>query len=362
MARSRRSEALFNDARATEDALRDALHRLSARLSGRSARRGSVAEDVLGLATGPLGQTVLAGAATRALRSYPLATVLVGAGLAWLALAPRREDRLTDTVADTIEDWHARADAARDAARDRLAALYDEMSERGADAAAFARKKATVTADLAADLADAFAHGLQDMTAEAADRIIAARERAYAAFASGAEAVEDRVEDLDDDARDDRTLLRRHPVASAAVALALGAALATALQANRRDGESLRDSASDLMAKARKAFDHERDRANDALSEAASALRERGTEAALAMVSDLSAILERARGTGQDLAEDLAENLGDAAEDAEEAVRKTARRAAAKVNGAAKRVTTPSRNRRNAAQKLADKLTGGRPN
>lgn len=353
MARSRKSEALFSEARATEDALRQAISRLSGRLTGR--RDG--AEDLLGLATGPLGQTVLATAATRALRSYPLATVLVGAGLAWLTLAPRREDSVTDRVSDAIEEWQARADDAREAARDRLAALYDDLHDRGTDAAAFAREKATVTADLAADLAAAFSHGLSDMSQDAADRIIAARERAYAAFASGTEAVEDKIEDLIDDT-DDRNILRRHPVASAAVAVALGAALATALQANRRDGDSLADSAENLLRKARKTFDAERASASRAFGEAASALRARGTEAALAMVSDLTAILEAARDKGNDLAEDL----DDAAEEVEETVRKTARRAQTKINGAAKRVSAQTRSRRAATQKLADKLTGGRVN
>ncbi|MDR7125661.1 hypothetical protein [Pseudotabrizicola sp. 4114] len=353
MARSRKSEALFNEARATEDALRAALGRLTGRLTG--SRNSS--DDLLGLATGPLGQTVLATAAARALRTYPLATVLVGAGLAWLTFGPRSEDSLTDRVSDTIEDWQARADDAREAARERLSALYDDMAERGHDAAEFAREKATVTADLAADLASAFGHGLSDMTSDAADRIIAARERAYAAFASGAEAVEDKYDELTEEA-DDRNILRRHPVASAAVAVALGAALATALQANRRDGESLADSAENLMAKARKTFDTERTAAGRALGEAASALRTRGTEAALAMVSDLSDILENARDKGRD----MAGSVEDMADDVEETARKTTRRAAAKVNGAAKRVSAQTRSRRSATQKLADKLTGGRAN
>ncbi|MFN4156443.1 MAG: hypothetical protein ACK4HF_17495 [Paracoccaceae bacterium] len=357
MARSRKSEALFNESRATEDALRAAFGRLTGRLTGRN----DTSDDLLGLATGPLGQTVLATAAARALRSYPLATVLVGAGLAWLTFGPRHDENLTDRVADTIEDWQARADDAREAARERLSALYDDMSERSHDAAAFAREKATVTADLAADLASAFGHGLSDMSADAADRIIAARERAYAAFASGAEAVEDKFDEWTEEA-DDRNFIRRHPVASAAVAVALGAALATALQANRRDGESLADSAENLMAKARKAFDTERNAAGRAIGEAASALRARGTEAALAMVSDLTDILEKARDTARDTGRNVADAVEDVAEDVEETARKTSRRAADKVNDTAKRVSAQTRSRRRATQKLADKLTGGRPN
>ena len=353
MARSRTSEALFHEARATEDALRAALGRLSGRLTGRR----NATDDLLGLATGPLGQTVLATAATRALRSYPLATVLVGAGLAWLTFAPRHEQSLTERVSETIDDWQAKADDARDAARERLEALYDDVADRGADAAAFAREKATVTADLAADLAAAFGHGLSDMGSDAADRIIAARERAYAAFATGAEAVADKLDDLtDDDQPDERNFLRRHPVASTAVAVALGAALATALQANRRDGESLAESAEALLAKARKTFDTERTAAGRAMGQAASALRSRGTEAALAMVSDLTEILENAREKGHD----AAEAVEDVADDIGQSVRKSTRRAAEKANGVAKRVSAKTRNRRSATQKLADKLTRGR--
>ncbi|MDP2081464.1 MAG: hypothetical protein U0934_03345 [Pseudotabrizicola sp.] len=353
MARSRTSEALFNEARATEDALRAALGRLTGRLTGRR----DTSDDLIGLATGPLGQTVLATAAARALRTYPLATVLVGAGLAWLTFGQRREETLADRVSDTIEDWQARADDAREAARDRLTSLYEDMSDRGADAAAFAREKATVTADLAADLAAAFGHGLSDLGDEAADRIIAARERAYAAFASGAEAVEDQIDHLRDDA-DDRNFLRRHPVASAAVAVAVGAALATALQANRRDGETLAESAEALMAKARKAFDTETTAAGRAIGEAATALRARGSEAALAMVADLTDILEGVRDKGRD----VADSVEDAAEDLEASVRKSTRRAADQVNSAAKRVSAQTRSRRKSTQKLADKLTRGRAN
>ena len=364
MTRSRKSEALYNEARVTEDALRAALGRMAGRLTGRRDARDSSADDLIGLATGPLGQTVLAATAARAMRSYPLATVLVGAGLAWLtfgarheAFGARHEESLTDRVADTLEDWQARADDAREAARERLTALYEDMSDRGSDAAAFAREKAAVTADLAADLASAFGHGLSDLSSDAADRIIAARERAYAAFASGAEAIEDQIDDLTE-TEDDRNILQRHPVASAAVAVALGAALATALQANRREGESLAQSAESLLAKARKTFDTETTAAGRAIGEAASVMRARGTEAALAMVSDLTDILEGARDTGRD----AADAVEDAVEEVEASVRKTSRRAAAKVNGAAKRVSAQTRNRRTATQKLADKLTRDRAN
>ncbi|MDO9637736.1 MAG: hypothetical protein Q7J44_04275 [Pseudotabrizicola sp.] len=358
MARSRKSETLYNEARVTEDALRAAFGRMAGRLTGRRSSDSS-ADDLIGLATGPLGQTVLATAAARALRSYPLATVLAGAGLAWLAFGTRHEESLTDRVTDTLEDWQARADDAREAARERLTALYEDMSDRGSDAAAFAREKATVTADLAADLASAFGHGLSDLGSDAADRIIAAREKAYAAFASGAEAVEDQIDDLTD-TDDDCNILQRHPVASAAVAVALGAALATALQANRREGESLADSAESLLAKARKSFDTERTAAGRALGEAASAMRARGTEAALAMVSDLTDILEGARDKARDTGRDAADALEDVADDVEGSVRKTSRKAASKVSGAAKRVSAQTRTRRTATQKLADKLTSGR--
>lgn len=361
MTRSRKSEALYNEARVTEDALRAAIGRFANRMTGRRDTRDSATDDLIGLATGPLGQTVLATAATRALRSYPLATVLVGAGLAWLTFGNRSEDSLTDRVADTIEDWQASADDAREAARERLTALYEDMADRGADAAAFAREKAAITADLAADLASAFGHGLSDMSADAADRIIAARERAYAAFASGADAVDDQIHELTG-AEDERNFLRRHPVASAAVAVALGAALATALQANRRDGETLAESAEALLAKARKTFDAETTAAGRALGEAASVVRARGTEAALAMVSDLTDLLEGARDKVRSTGRDAADAIDDAADEVEETVRKTSRRTASKVNGAAKRVSAATRKRRTATQKLADKLTSGRAN
>ncbi|MFN3846020.1 MAG: hypothetical protein ACK4RZ_09390 [Paracoccaceae bacterium] len=346
MARSRNTDALINEARATEDALRASLDRLKGRWSGRT----NANDDLLGLATGAVGQTVMATAAVRALRSYPLATVLVGAGLAWLAFGTKGEDRWSDRVVDTLDDWQAMADDAREAARDKLAALYDDVAEKGADAAAFAREKATVTADLAADLAAAFGHGLSDLSSDAADRIIAARERAYAALATGSDALRDEVADLVD-TTDDRNFIVRHPVASAAVAVALGAALATALQVNRRDGETLTESAEALMAKARKTLERESKAAGRAMGDVAEALRTRGTEAARAMVSDLTAILTNARDTG-----------GDAVQTVEDNVRKTARQTATKIRAAEKRAAPNVRARRRATQKLANKLAGDRAN
>lgn len=344
MAHSRHNDALFTESRATEDALRAAI----ARLMGKTSASRSASDDLLGLATGPLGQTVLATAAARAWRSYPLATVLAGAGLAWLTLAPRQPDTLADRMSDRLDDWQARADAARDAARDRLAALYDSAADAGTDAAAFAREKAAVTADLAAGLGSAFGHGLSDLGSEAADRIIAARERAYAAFATGSDAVEEAIDDADD-----RNFLRRHPVVSTAVAVALGAALATALQANRRDGDTLQASATDLMTRARAALDTETSAASRAISEAATALRARGTEAALAMMSDLTEILEQTRAKAQDMAEATEADVDAAAT----TLRKTARRAGSAVEASAKKVSAETRNRRRATQKLAEKLT-----
>ncbi|MFN7223878.1 MAG: hypothetical protein ACK4MS_07665 [Paracoccaceae bacterium] len=350
MARSRNTDALINEARATEDALRASMNRLKGRWSGRSDRDA----DLLGLATGAVGQTVVATAAARALRSYPLATVLVGAGLAWLAFGTKREDRLTDQVADTLDDWQAKADDAREAARDKLAALYDDVAETGAEAAEFAREKATVTADLAADLAAAFAHGLSDLSRDAAERIIAARERAYAALASGGDALRDELDDLRT-APDDRNFIVRHPMASAAVAVALGAALATALQANRRDGETLTESAEALMAKARNTMERESKAAGQAMGKAADALRSRGAEAARAMVSDLTDILANVRDTGRNMGRDAMDTVDTSA-------RKSARQVASKIKAAEKRATPNVRARRRATQKLAEKLAGGPAN
>ena len=350
MAQSRAQEALMNEARKTEEALRASLHRLSSRLTG--ARPAP--DDLLGLATGPLGQTVLAAAAGRALRGAPWATVLLGAGLAWLTFAPRHNDSLSERLSDTIDDWQARADAARDAARNRLSSLYNDLSDRGTEAAEFAQEKASITADLAADLASAFSHGLSDLGDEAAEQIIAARERAYAAIATGAGAVHDHFDGLAHPA-DSRNFVSRHPVASAAVAVALGAALATALQVNRREGETLGQSAEALLAKARKTFGAEASAAGRAMGEAAAALRARGTEVALALVGELTTLLESSRATAHSAAKD-------AATQAEETQRKSARRAAAAATGTAKRAAAQSRNRRRATQKMAEKLTGNRPN
>ena len=283
MARDRKTAALNDAARASDDDFRNALNRLLG--------RDKATADFASFATGPIGQTVIAAAAGRALRSYPLATVLVGAGLAWLTFGKGSDGRLSDKIGDQIDDWRAQADAAREAAQDRLAKLYDSMSarasNRGASAAAFAQQRAGVTADLARDLTKAFGHGLSGLSADAAERIIEAREQAYAAFANAQDHLKEHTIGTDT-----RGFVRRHPVATTAVALAIAAALTSAVQANRRDGGSLTESAEDLLKRARDTVDAE----SRNLGQAAQSLRDRGTEAALSLTAELAAMLERLRG------------------------------------------------------------------
>lgn len=204
----------------SEAALRDGLARMGRKVDG-----------------GPLGGN-LGGVAMDQARAHPFATAIIGAGLAWLALAgrgtatpdPKPENLMNwedegglpaevGEIDDLTEDWVARAMRARETAQERLAALIDEGR-------ATAEEKAEVAMEMATELSEAFRDNLADLSDEAAERVIEARERAWEALGKGRAAAEDGLAKGADAAR-------QHPFAATAIGLALGAALAVAMPRTR---------------------------------------------------------------------------------------------------------------------------------
>lgn len=325
MARSNSTESVKNAARASDDALSACIQRLTSKLTGQN--------DFLGL-TGKVGETVLSNAAAQGMRKYPLATVLVGAGLAYMAWGRKDSADVVEDIEDDadsmIDAWRARADEARETASERLSALYSQVSDAGHGAASFAREKAAITADLAQDLADAFNDGLEGMTEDAANRVSDAREKAYGAVSSGIKKAKDAL-GIEEEPEDVPGLIRRHPVASVAVAVAVGAAITAAVQANKRsDGAlaaSVTDTASSLMKSAREVLEEEGGRAGHKIAETASSLKSSGGETAMTILRELASMYESMR----DRSSKMRDEAEDLAEDAVEQVKSTGKKVGAKA-------------------------------
>lgn len=352
MVRAKSTENLKKTARSTDDALYASIQRLASRLGGQLGGQG----ELFGLASSKLGESVLASAAAQGLKKHPIPTLLVGAGLAWLAWGRKDQaEDVEDEAEELIDDWRAKADEAREAASERLSALYEGLSDVGSDAAAFAREKAAITADLAQDLADAFNDGLENLTEDAANRVSDARERAYSAISSGINKAKAAVGIEDEEPEDVPGFIRRHPVASVGAALAMGAVLAAALQANRRSNgalaQSITDTASNLMSKARDIFDTETERAGETIGKATKDLRQTGGETAAVVIRELATLLDSLRSRGKDMKDDAV----DYAEEAVEEVKTSTRRARSKVEDsledAGEALRTKARHTRKAAEK-----------
>ena len=350
MARSNSTESVKDAARASDDALSACIQRLANKLTGQN--------DFLGL-TGKVGETVLTNAAAQGMRKYPLATVLVGAGLAYMAWG--RKDSAAEVAEDVEEEahsmlevWRARADDAREVASERLSALYSQVSGAGQEAAAFAREKAAITADLAQDLADAFNDGLEGMTEDAAARVSDARERAYSAVSSGIKQAKGAL-GIEEEPEDVPGLIRRHPVASVAVAVAVGAAITAAVQANKRsDGAlaaSVSDTASSLMNRARDVVEQEGSRAGHKIAETASSLKSTSGDTAMTILRELASMYESMRNRGSALRDDAEDFAEETVEQVKDTGKKVGTKARAAMEAAEEEVETQVKTARKAVKK-----------
>jgi hypothetical protein len=144
------------------------------------------------------------GAAGRAVRANPVALAMVAGGLAWLVLGSTRDkDRrqptyrdisrwegeggsvdlpITTTEASEDAEWFRLVDALREQARDRIAELQAHDATSTHRATEVTSAQATILAELADDMEQAFLHGLEGMSLDSRDRILAARKQAYVAY------------------------------------------------------------------------------------------------------------------------------------------------------------------------------------
>lgn len=209
-----------------------------------------------------------------AVRANPLAAAMTGAGLAWLIFGRKTArsappDALSGTKFEALSRWEdeggppaplpeadnswiAETDALRDRAKAALARLDTATRAQLRPAADLARERAALVAQVAADIRRAMARGLDTLSAQARDRILAAREAAYLA----------RVSML----RKSGAMIEDHPLLTGVAALAAGAALAAALPVTRTENRVLGPERDRLLGHAQRLLDAERARAGQVAS------------------------------------------------------------------------------------------------
>jgi ElaB/YqjD/DUF883 family membrane-anchored ribosome-binding protein len=218
-----------------------------------------------------------------AVRANPLAAVMAGVGVAWLVFGRRTGSGGSDSpqlagtkyealsrwedeggpvapLPDPDDAWIAVADGLRDDASGALQRI--DAAARGGlrPVAEIARDRAEVLANLAKATRAAMLRGLESMGAEAQGRILAARERAYAARSVAV--------------RQGKTLIENQPVVAGAIGMAIGAAVGAVLPQTAIEDRIFGEERDRLLQRAREALQQERARAAD------TAVRVAGTVAA----------------------------------------------------------------------------------
>lgn len=204
-----------------------------------------------------------------AVRANPMAAVLAGVGLAWLVLGRRGSTALPDAPlagtkfealsrwedeggppaphVDPDLTWIAEADALRDRVSGVLARLDATARDRMRPAADLAKDRAQVLADLASATREVMLRGLENLSSDARNHVVALREQAYgarlAAVRQGTRLIEDR------------------PLLAGAIGAAIGAAVASALPRTATEDRLFGHDRDRLLRLADNAFRDERARA-----------------------------------------------------------------------------------------------------
>ncbi len=218
-----------------------------------------------------------------AVRANPVAVALTGVGLAWLVFGSKKSstdrddmpDRWGKTApnahphypydTDVDKGWSQEADRLRARASASLrrveadaksyyARLRDGAADTYEDARDYASERAAILADFANDLARSFSSGLDQVSEQSRERIIAARERAYSARLKAERTAKKTSSET-------VRFIEDHPLVAGAIAAALGAALATALPRTRIEDRTFGAESDRLMDEANRLYRSERARA-----------------------------------------------------------------------------------------------------
>lgn len=181
--------------------------------------------------------------AERAIRDNPVAFGLMGLGLAWMMLGSKaqgskaRGDRSGNAYAlhadDPDPDWHRNMGGVRARARDALHRIEEEarstlgsLTDQARD---FAAERTKVLEEFTHEFRQNLSQGLEHLTESARDQVIAARQQAYGAWLRAERVVRG-------GGREVISMVDEHPVASGAVALAVGAVVGLAvMKAGQQD-------------------------------------------------------------------------------------------------------------------------------
>lgn len=166
-------------------------------------------------------------------RANPGAAAMIAGGVAWLVLGRRKEDGEREPTYRAITRWEGEggsvelprttAEASDDAEWLRMADAAREEARRRIDSSAGLTDEDQIMDDLAASMEESFNCGLEALSPDARDRIVAQRKQGYLAYRRQ---------------RDDGTLARRdptpgHPMVAAAVALAAVVVLSKVMRRSR---------------------------------------------------------------------------------------------------------------------------------
>lgn len=218
-------------------------------------------------------------AVSRSVKDNPIALALTGVGLAWMIFgdsqnrSPSRYDGTGyDRSADAYPEWDSGSGSANRSATDKtdgksgvmdkvgnaaasasngVSGAADSLSRGWDDIARTTGDAARTTRIRGAELRDRVAEGTEELSDEARRRVIAAREAAIDAW-SEIERSSKRS------ARQAADLFEDQPLIAGALALAVGAALGSALPRSKAEDDAVGEQRDKLFAEASRIYDEER--------------------------------------------------------------------------------------------------------
>lgn len=281
-----------------------------------------------------LGRTI-----TRTVGRNPAAVMLVGVGLAWLFVGQDRRSSAAGSHPASGDAWSSRRrqqSAAHRHNRSGAGAWPSDMSyedsqrhwygdtdtsdtdESGQGIMGKIRGEARAVSDTVSEaaenmgesarrLTERLAHGTEDFSDAARARVVAARRAAHEARLSSQAA-------MNRAGRAATTFFEEQPLVAGALAVGVGAALASALPRSRFEDDALGDSSDRLFDEAQAVFREERDKAKAVLRAAGTDLQDEIRETG----SDIAGLLPEDKNLGEvivDHAADAAARVIDGAKD-----------------------------------------------
>lgn len=259
--------------------------------------------------------------AEETVRANPLAFALAGAGLAWLVLSTRKGMEDTAEPAQPEKDpimaqeglsdaWLDEIDELRDTASERLQQLEIDAASNTDKAIDYASERARMVSEFASDLRASLHSGLNDLSEEARNRVVSAREAAYSARLR----LQDRATEA---GRSGKQMIKDHPLITAALGIAIGAAIVNAMPKPEVNRRAFGPRTRRLLDEAQEIFAEERARAKSLaasvgkeVKRTARSVADNATDEARKTARDIS---DQAKSAGQDLSARLAQELADEA-------------------------------------------------